>query len=53
MAEQQSTTDLGFDPNTLREKYREERDKRLRADGNEQYFEVKGDFSHYVDDPYI
>lgn len=53
MAEQRSTTDLGFDPNTLREKYREERDKRLRADGNEQYFEVKGDFSHYVDDPYI
>jgi cyclohexanone monooxygenase len=25
----------------------------LRADGNEQYFEVAGDFSHYVDDPYV
>ena len=30
-----------------------ERDKRLRADGNEQYQEVTGDFSHYVDDPYV
>ena len=28
---------LGFDPDALREKYRAERDKRLRADGNEQY----------------
>ena len=53
MAEQAATEDLGFSPQALRAKYREERDKRLRADGNEQYFEVIGDFSHYVDDPYI
>ena len=53
MAEQAATEDLGFSPQALRAKYREERDKRLRADGNEQYFEVNGDFSHYVDDPYI
>ena len=53
MAEQHTTHELGFDPDALRAKYREERDKRLRADGNEQYFEVKGDFSRYVDDPYI
>jgi cation diffusion facilitator CzcD-associated flavoprotein CzcO len=45
--------DLGFDPDALREKYRIERDKRLRDDGNQQYLEVKGDFSRYVDDPYI
>ena len=45
--------DLGFDPNALRDKYRQERDKRLRADGNEQYQEVTGDFSHYIDDPYV
>ena len=45
--------DLGFDPDALRRKYREERDKRIRADGNEQYLEVKGDFAHYVDDPYV
>ena len=45
--------DLGFDPETLRAKYRAERDKRLRADGNEQYVEVKGSFGRYVDDPYV
>jgi len=42
-----------FDINTLRERYRAERDKRLREDGNEQYVQVKGDFSHYADDPYV
>ncbi len=49
------TTDLtlDFDPDALREKYRQERDKRLRPDANEQYVEVKGDFRHYIDDPYI
>ncbi len=26
---------------------------RNRVDGNEQYVEVKGDFSRYVDDPYV
>ncbi|MGH7806285.1 MAG: flavin-containing monooxygenase [Candidatus Binatia bacterium] len=45
--------ELGFDPDALREKYRQERDKRLREDGNSQYIEVKGDFSRYVDDPYV
>jgi cation diffusion facilitator CzcD-associated flavoprotein CzcO len=44
---------LDFDPDALRNKYREERDKRLRPDGNDQYIEVKGDFSRYVDDPYV
>ena len=43
--------EFDFDPDTLRAKYREERDKRIRADGNEQYVEVKGDFSRYIDDP--
>jgi cation diffusion facilitator CzcD-associated flavoprotein CzcO len=42
-----------FDPEALRAKYREERDKRIRSDGNEQYVEVKGDFSRYIDDPYV
>ncbi|HXW84425.1 MAG TPA: NAD(P)-binding protein, partial [Candidatus Binataceae bacterium] len=45
--------ELGFDPDALRDKYRAERDKRLRSDGNQQYLEVKGDFSRYVDDPYV
>src|SRR2546425_6768754 len=44
---------LDFDPDALRAKYREERDRRVRPDGNEQYVEVKGDFSRYVDDPYV
>ena len=47
------TPDLGFDPDVLREKYRLERDKRLRAEGSDRYQEVSGDFSHYVDDPYV
>ena len=45
--------DLAFDPDALRAKYRAERDKRLRADGNDQYREVKGDFARFVDDPYV
>jgi cyclohexanone monooxygenase len=45
--------ELGFDPDALREKYRTERDKRIRADGNEQYIEVAGDFADYVEDPYL
>ncbi len=44
---------LKFDPDALREKYREERGKRLRPDGNDQYQEVVGEFAHYVDDPYV
>ncbi|HYC00868.1 MAG TPA: NAD(P)/FAD-dependent oxidoreductase [Candidatus Limnocylindrales bacterium] len=41
------------DLDALREKYRRERDKRVRADGNEQYVEVAGRFAHYLDDPYV
>src|SRR5271170_348856 len=44
---------LDFDPDALRVKYEEERDRRLRPDANDQYVEVKGDFSRYVDDPYV
>ena len=46
-------SNLGFDPDALREKYRQERDKRIRPEGNEQYIEVEGKFAHYVDDPYV
>ena len=45
--------ELDFDPAALRERYRKERDRRLRSDANEQYVEVAGDFRHYVDDPYV
>ena len=44
---------LGFDPDELRLKYQVERDKRTRPEGSEQYTEVAGDFSQYIDDPYI
>jgi cyclohexanone monooxygenase len=45
--------DLGFDPEALRARYRQERDKRRRSDGNAQYREVAGEFAHYLDDPYV
>ena len=46
-------TALGFDPDALREKYRAERDKRLRPDGEAQYVEVSGAFARYTEaDPY-
>ncbi len=45
--------ELGFDPDALREKYRRERDKRLRADANDQYQQIKGEFARYLDDPYV
>ena len=48
-----NSENFDFDPEKLRQKYREERDKRLRVDGNDQYKEVKGDFSYFVEDPYI
>ena len=38
---------LGFDPIALKAKYRFERDKRLREDGNEQYQEVVNEFADY------
>ena len=46
-------TDLGFDPDALKAKYLAERDKRLRADGKQQYREITGEFAHYLEDPYV
>jgi cyclohexanone monooxygenase len=46
--------DLDFDPEALREKYRIERDKRIREDGENQYIEAAAQFAHYADDdPYV
>jgi cation diffusion facilitator CzcD-associated flavoprotein CzcO len=47
-----SVAEDNFDPDELRQKYREERDKRLREDGNQQYVNVDDGFSHFLDDPY-
>jgi cyclohexanone monooxygenase len=44
---------LDFDPAALRAKYRAERDRRVRADGNEQYIKIEAEFSRYLDDPYV
>ena len=48
-----NATKEDFDPDALRQKYNEEREKRLRSDGNEQYQEMKGDFSYFLEDPYV
>jgi len=40
---------FGFDPLALREKYRRERDKRLRDDGESQYLEVAGQYARYAE----
>ncbi len=42
-----------FDPDVLRKKYREERDKRLRQEGNDQYIEVTNEYAVYLQDPYV
>ena len=45
--------ELGFDPAELRRRYAEERARRLRADGNNQYQEITGKLEHYNTDPYV
>ena len=51
MTDQLPTT-APIDKVRLRRKYQEERDKRLRPDGNDQYIQIKGQLAHYLDDPY-
>ena len=41
------------DREALRERYRIERDKRLRPDGNDQYLQPTGRFSDLLEDPYV
>ena len=46
--------DLGFDPDELRERYRQERDRRIRDNGADQYLELTGDFARFAEhDPYV
>ena len=47
-----STATPPMSSDELRERYRAERDKRLRPDGNEQYREPTGRFANLLDDPY-
>ena len=44
--------DADFDPDVMRKKYRRERDKRLREQGNDQYIDISGVYKHFLDDPY-
>ncbi len=41
-----------IDKAALKAKYRAERDKRLREDGNAQYIRIEGRLAHYLEDPY-
>jgi cation diffusion facilitator CzcD-associated flavoprotein CzcO len=47
-----SEGDLGFDPDALREKYAQERERRLRSDGLAQYVEIAGPFAAFAEDPW-
>ncbi|HUD39477.1 MAG TPA: NAD(P)/FAD-dependent oxidoreductase [Streptosporangiaceae bacterium] len=42
----------GIDKEALRRRYRHERDKRLRPDGNDQYLRLAGDLAHFAVDPH-
>jgi hypothetical protein len=46
-----TSQELGFDPAALRQKYAAERERRLRADGNNQYREITGALERYNADP--
>ena len=48
-----STTEAErLDREAVRERYRIEREKRLRPEGNDQYVEMAGPYAHYLEDPY-
>jgi cation diffusion facilitator CzcD-associated flavoprotein CzcO len=42
-----------LDREALRRKYGEEREKRIRPDGNDQYLEPTGRFASLLEDPYV
>ena len=52
MSDLSVAADGAIDKEALRAKYLAERDKRLRPDGNDQYIEIKGQLSHFIEDPY-
>ena len=47
-----SITEKNLSAQELRERYKAERDKRVRNDGPEQYLEPTGRFAHLLEDPY-
>lgn len=42
-----------YDPDAIKRKYMEERDRRVRAEGNEQYVATKGLFENFGRDPWV
>lgn len=44
---------VDLDKSALRDRYREERDKRLRPEGSEQYINIASHFPEYLEDPYV
>ncbi|MFJ2115267.1 flavin-containing monooxygenase [Streptomyces sp. NPDC087850] len=44
--------EAGLDLDALRERYRAERDRRIRSDGRDQYVRTTGAFGYYVEDPH-
>jgi cyclohexanone monooxygenase len=51
----QRLLNLDFDPLALQEKYRYERDRRLRPEGNKQYIKIEseGEYSNFLEDHYV
>ena len=47
------TNNFNDDLKVIRERYRVEREKRLRSDGLDQFIEMKDKFAHFLDDPYV
>ncbi len=48
-AQHGSSGGFDFDPDALRERYRRERDKRLRSDGIDQYREARDELARFVE----
>jgi cation diffusion facilitator CzcD-associated flavoprotein CzcO len=48
-----TASEQSIDHEALRARYRTERDKRLRPDGNDQYLQPTGRYAHFLDDPYV
>jgi cyclohexanone monooxygenase len=46
-------SELSFSPEVLKERYKQEREKRLRADGSAQYLPLQGVFADFDKDPYV
>ena len=46
------TVGLTFDVDALRQKYAQERARRLRPDGIAQYVEIAGEFARFAEDPW-